>query len=84
MEFVCNDPEASVRAANVPVTLDAFRLVLPLVQRIVARHRLEARRLTPADFVPVQCWLDALQGTSLRPRRASAGAGRFATEGASA
>jgi hypothetical protein len=61
MDFVCSDPTAVVRAANVRATLDAFELVPSLGQRIIARHRLELQDLTPDKFVPVQRWLDALK-----------------------
>jgi len=61
VEFVCRDPNAVVRAANVRATLDAFLLVPSVGQRIIANHRLELRDLTPDKFVPVQRWLDALR-----------------------
>jgi hypothetical protein len=60
MEFVCPDPEARVRAANVRATLDAFLLVPSVGERLVMRHQLNIRDLTPENFVPVQRWLDAL------------------------
>lgn len=61
MEFVCDDPRATVRAANVRATLDAFSLLPSIGKRIIARHRLELNDLTPEKFVPVQRWLDALK-----------------------
>jgi hypothetical protein len=61
MEFVCPDPNAVVRAANVRSTLDAFLLLPSIGERLVARHRLNVRDLTPDKFVPVQRWLDALR-----------------------
>lgn len=61
MEFVCDDPEATVRAANVRATLDAFSLVPSLGQRIAAKHRLDPQELTADNHVPVQRWLDALK-----------------------
>ena len=66
MEFVCNDPEATVRAANVRATLDAFSLVPSVGQRIAARHGLQIQNLTPDKFVPVQRWLDALREIQLQ------------------
>jgi hypothetical protein len=61
MEFVCTDPRAVVRAANVRATLDAFSLVPSLGKRIIANHRLSLDDLTPDKFVPVQSWLNALK-----------------------
>jgi hypothetical protein len=61
MEFVCADPRAMVRAANVRATLDAFSLVPSIGKRIIARHTLELAELKPDKFVPVQAWLDALK-----------------------
>jgi hypothetical protein len=61
MEFICPDPKALVRAANVRATLDAFMLVPSQGERLIARHRLEVKDLTPDKFVPVQRWLDALK-----------------------
>ncbi len=61
MEFICRDPNATVRSANVRATLDAFLLVPSLGEQLVARHGLSARELTAETFVPVQRWLDALK-----------------------
>lgn len=61
MEFVCPDPNATVRAANVKATLDAFALLPALGRRIVARHRLDVEDMRPDRWLPVQRWLDALR-----------------------
>src|SRR5438067_3384954 len=61
MEFVCDDPSAMVRAANVRATLDAFKLLPSLGQRLVDRHQLNLDDLRPEKFVPVQRWLDMLK-----------------------
>jgi hypothetical protein len=61
MEFICSDPRAVVRAANVRATLDAFSLVPSMGKRIIANHRLRLDDLRPDNFVPVQSWLDALK-----------------------
>jgi hypothetical protein len=61
MEFICVDPTATVRAANVRATLDAFKLVPSTGQRLVEKHRLNIADLRPDNFVPVQRWLDALK-----------------------
>jgi hypothetical protein len=61
MEFVCPDPAATVRAANVRATLDAFKLVPSVGQRLVEKHRLNVADLRPDNFVLVQRWLDALK-----------------------
>jgi hypothetical protein len=61
MDFVCPDPNAMVRAANVRATLDAFRLVPSLGRRIVERHHLSVSDLSADKFVAVQRWLDALK-----------------------
>jgi len=61
MEFKCPDPTATVRAANVRATLDAFRLLPSLGKRIVERHQLNVSDLRPENFVLVQRWLDALK-----------------------
>jgi hypothetical protein len=60
MEFRCPDPLATVRAANVRATLDAFKLVPSVGKRIVEKHRLPVNDLRPDRMVPVQHWLDAL------------------------
>jgi hypothetical protein len=61
MDFVCEDPNAKVRAANVKATLDAFKLVPSLGQRIVEKHSLNVRDLKPDNFILVQRWLDAMR-----------------------
>jgi len=61
MEFVCPDPNATVRAANVKATLDAFKLIPRVGRELVTRHQLSLDDLTPEKFVPVQRWLDALK-----------------------
>lgn len=61
MEFICNDPTATVRAANVQATIDAFRLVPLMARRIVEKHHLNLADLRPDKFVLVQHWLDALK-----------------------
>ncbi len=61
MEFVCPDPHAQVRAANVRATLDAFQLRPSIGQRLIERHSLAVSDLRPENFMPVQRWLDALK-----------------------
>jgi hypothetical protein len=61
MDFVCDDPKATVRAANVRATLDAFKLVPSIGKKLVEKHRLPADDLRPDKRVPVQSWLDALR-----------------------
>lgn len=61
MEFVCRDPHAVVRAANVKATLDAFSFEPAFGRRIVQKYDLWEYKLQPTAFVPVQRWLDALQ-----------------------
>jgi hypothetical protein len=61
MEFICADSRATVRAANVRATLDAFKLVPSAGQRLIERHRLNIADLRPDHFVLVQRWLDALK-----------------------
>src|SRR5579871_367649 len=60
MEFRCPDPNATVRAANVRATFDAFKLVPSMCTRLVEKHKLPADDLRPDNLVPVQRWLDAL------------------------
>jgi hypothetical protein len=60
MEYRCPDPNATVRAANVRATFDAFKLVPSMGNRLVQKHRLPADDLRPDNLVPVQRWLDAL------------------------
>jgi hypothetical protein len=61
VEFVCADPNAVVRAANVRATLDAFDLLPSVGRAIIERHQLNLGDLRPENFVPVQRWLDALK-----------------------
>lgn len=61
MDFVCRDPSATVRAANVRSTLEAFQLVPSMGRRLIERHRLNVEGLGPDQFVPVQRWLEALR-----------------------
>jgi hypothetical protein len=61
MDFVCPDPKATVRAANVRATLDAFKLVPLMGRRLVERHQLNISDLRPENFILVQRWLDALK-----------------------
>src|SRR5580704_18550681 len=60
MEFRCPDPSATVRAANVKATLDAFKLVPSVGNRLIEKHKLRLDDLRPDNLVPVQRWLDAL------------------------
>ena len=55
------DPKATVRAANVRATYDAFRLLPSVGRRIMERHELPIESLKPDVFVPVQHWLNALK-----------------------
>jgi hypothetical protein len=61
MDFVCNDPKALVRAANVRATIDAFKLVPLMATRIIKKHDLNLVDLRPDSFVLVQQWLNALK-----------------------
>src|SRR4051812_48011706 len=61
MDFVCPDPKALVRAANVRATLDAFKFVPALGRKIVEKHQLALEDLRPGNFILVQRWLDALK-----------------------
>jgi hypothetical protein len=61
MDFVCSDPKAMVRAANVQATIDAFKLVPIMARRIIDKHHLNLADLRQDKFVLVQRWLDALQ-----------------------
>jgi len=61
MDFICQDPTALVRAANVKATLDAFKLVPAIGTRIVEKHSLSVKALSPETFIPVQRWLDAMK-----------------------
>src|SRR5262245_831982 len=61
MEFVCPDPEATVRAANVRATLAAFRLIPSTGRKLVERNKLSLEDLRPDNYVPLQRWLNALK-----------------------
>jgi hypothetical protein len=61
MDFVCSDPKAMVRAANVRATLDAFKLVPAIGLRIIEKHSLNVKDLRPDNFILVQRWLDAMK-----------------------
>src|SRR5438445_11861450 len=61
MDFVCPDPKALVRAANVRATLDAFKLVPLMAKRLIERHELNVGDLRADNFSLVQRWLDALK-----------------------
>jgi hypothetical protein len=61
MEFVSPDPHAQVRAANVRATLDAFKLLPAMGERIIANHQLSIDDMRPDRFILVQRWLDALK-----------------------
>lgn len=61
MDFVCPDPKATVRAANVRATLEAFKLVPLMAKRLVERHQLNVTDLRPDSFILVQRWLDCLK-----------------------
>jgi hypothetical protein len=61
VEFVSPDPNATVRAANVRATLDAFDLLPSVGRAVIERHKLNLDDLRPDNFVPVQRWLDALR-----------------------
>lgn len=47
MEYECADPNATVRAANVRSTLDAFAYMPSMGQTLVARHGLPIEELHP-------------------------------------
>jgi hypothetical protein len=61
MEFVCSDPDAVVRGANVKATLGAFQLAPARGREMLERHHLAVDALRPDAFVPLQPWLDALR-----------------------
>jgi hypothetical protein len=61
MEYVCTDPAATVRGANVRATLDAFQLLPSAGNSLLARHGLGLEDLRADHFVPVQRWLDTLR-----------------------
>jgi len=65
MEFVCADPAALVRAANVRAAIDAFSFAPSIGKRFIAKHKLSLDDLTAERFVPVQGWLDALEDIQL-------------------
>ncbi len=61
MEFINNDPAATVRGANVKATLEALREAPAFSDRLIERHGLPRDALTAESFVPVQRWLNALR-----------------------
>jgi hypothetical protein len=61
VDFVCRDPKAVVRAANVKATLEAFKLVPAIGVRIITSHSLAVDDLRPDRFILVQRWLDAMK-----------------------
>ena len=61
MEFVCADPDAEVRAANVRATLGAFQLAPTRGRELLERHGIAIEALRPEAFVPLQLWLEALR-----------------------
>jgi len=61
MEFVCKDPNATVRAANVRATLEAFDIAPHMAKRLIEKYQLPVHDLRPDNFVVVQRWLDALK-----------------------
>jgi hypothetical protein len=61
MDFVCRDPRATVRAADVRATLEAFHLVPSMGRRPVEQHQLRVEGRGPDQFVPIKRWLDALK-----------------------
>jgi hypothetical protein len=60
LEFICPDRTATVRAANVRATLDAFKLTPSMGRHLMERHQLKLDDLRPDNLVLVQRWLDAL------------------------
>jgi hypothetical protein len=61
MEFICTDPEAMVRAANVRSTLDAFKVQEGYAQRLLLPFDLKLEDMRPDHFIPVQRWLNAMK-----------------------
>ena len=61
MEFVCADPNATVRAANVRATIEAFEIAPYMAKRLIEKHQLAVSDLRADNFVLVQRWLDALK-----------------------
>lgn len=61
MEFVCADPKATVRAANVCATIEAFDIAPQMAKRLMETHQLALTDLRPDNVVLVQRWLDALK-----------------------
>ena len=61
MEFVCTDPNAQVRAANVLATLTAMQSTPNVAQRMLTRYGLKMEELTEHAFVRLQTWLDMLR-----------------------
>jgi hypothetical protein len=66
MEYLCKDPKATVRAANVLATIEAFQLLPHLVEQLLPRHGLERKKLLTTLRVPVQSWLNLLRDISER------------------
>ncbi|HVY44582.1 MAG TPA: hypothetical protein VHB21_01835 [Minicystis sp.] len=58
---MCPDPSATVRAANVRATLEAFKFAPSVGRRLVEKHQLNTADLRPDNFILVQRWLDALR-----------------------
>lgn len=61
MEFVCKDPLATVRGANVKATLAGFQTMQSAGQWLIRQHGIEPEQLSPDARVPVQAWLDAMR-----------------------
>jgi hypothetical protein len=61
MEVRCPDPKATVRAANVKATFDAFKFSPTMGRKLVERHQLNFADLKPDAYILVQRWLDALK-----------------------
>jgi len=61
MEFICIDPTATVRGANIRATVDAFLLLPSTGRTLLARHGLQVDDLREDRFLPLQHWLDVLR-----------------------
>lgn len=66
MDYVCKDPKAEVRAANIKATLDALSMVPTLARKLLDKHQLRADELRPETFLPVQAWLNLLKDIELQ------------------
>lgn len=66
MEFRCPDPMATVRAANVKATLDAFKLVPDVGRRLIERYQLKLDDLRPDKTVPCRIGLTRWRSCSAR------------------